>query len=241
MATRTGKWPLRRVSSSAVSPNTFCREVSFASGSLDIWPTRIARPDLPSRANFFPSRQNPPSHQHQSPPTSPPTDVLTAMEKCGWAQICPPVNWLPSADLWTARRACHTPRPNHVPLGAGALVSLWDARFPSTSFSLSPDYPFLSAPAPLDALQAAFPASFGVCLPARRESKPKKNARGSIARPAPPAASFKSPLSKLPRPAHPDHSWALPSEAVPIGRLRLQANNTVCARIPAQCPSVIQA
>ena len=200
---------MRRVSSSAVSPNTFCPEVSFASGSLDIWPTRIARPDSPSRANFLPSRQNPPGHRHQSPPTRPPTDVLTAMEKCGWARICPPVNWLPSADLWTARRACHTPRPNHVPLGAGALVSLWDARFPSTSFSLSPECPFLGSPAPLDALQATFPASFGVCLPARRVSKPKKHTRGSIARLAPPAASFKSPLSKLPRTARPHHSRAV--------------------------------
>src|ERR1019366_3419570 len=198
MATSNGRCPLRRVSSSAVSPNTFCREVSFASGSLDIWPTRIAQLDSPSRASSLPSRQNPPSHRHQSPPTRPPTDVLAAMEKCGWAQICPPVNWLPSADLWTARRARHTPRPNHVPLGAGALVSLWDARFPSTSFSLSPEYPFLGSPAPLDALQAALPASFGVCLPARRVSKPKKHTRGSIARLAPPAASFKSPLSKLP-------------------------------------------
>src|ERR1035438_2321691 len=91
------------------------------------------------------------------------------------------------------------------PLGAGALVSLWDARFPSTSFSLSPECPFLGSPAPLDALQATFPASFGVCLPARRVSKPKKHTRGSIARLAPPAASFKSPLSKLPRTARPHH------------------------------------
>ena len=32
------------------------------------------------------------------------------------------------------------------------------------------------------------------------------------------ATSFKSPLSKLPRPKHPSVSRAFPSEAVPIGR-----------------------
>src|ERR1017187_9313965 len=177
---------------------------------------RIARPDSPSHGNSLPSRQNRLSVRRQTSPKPQPTDVLTAMEKCGSAQICPPVNWLPSAGLWTVRRAWHTPRPNHVPSGAGALLCLPGARFPSAPLLLSPECLFKRSPASLDASHAAFPASLPVYLPTRPVSKPKKHTRGSIARLAPPAASFKSPLSKLPRPAHPHHSRTLPSEAVPI-------------------------
>jgi hypothetical protein len=70
----------------------------------------------------------------------------------------------------------------------------------------------------LDASHESFPASRRLYQPTRPLEKPKNSTRGSIARLAPPAAPFKSPLSKVPRPAHPGHSRALPSEALPIGR-----------------------
>src|ERR1019366_2398536 len=94
----------------------------------------------------------------------PPTDVLTAMEKCGSAQICPPVNWLPSAGLWTVRRAWHTPRPNHVPSGASALFCLRGARSPSAPLLLSPECLFKRSPASLDASHAALLACRPVYL-----------------------------------------------------------------------------
>ena len=60
-----------------------------------------------------------------------------------------------------------------------------------------------------------------------RPSNPQSHASGSKGRTAAPAASFKSPLSKLPRPAQPHHSRACTTEAVPIGRQRLPIPNPI--------------
>ena len=49
----------------------------------------------------------------------------------------------------------------------------------------------------------------------------------------PPAASLKSPLSKLPECAHPTHSRTFPSEAVPIGRERLSVSSDLSRGHPA--------
>ena len=137
----------------------------------------------------------------ESPPTPPPGDVLAAMARCGSAQISPLVNWLPSAGLSTVRR-CLANLAAHItcPRARAQLCFCASRDSLLRSLPFSPARLFRRTPASSDAATAAFPASLRVHLPNGRRPKPQKHTSGSIARPAPPAASFKSPLSKVPRP-----------------------------------------